>query len=99
MSRNNHNRPALTHLVRKIVAFALLGAACAFAPAAFAQDTGDIVIAKLKGDVRVTMKGSERAVRAGAVLELPATVQTGRDGAVDLRQGATTVSVGPDTVL
>ena len=45
------------------------------------------------------MKGAERAVRAGTVLELPATVRTGRDGAIDLKQGATSVSVGPDTLL
>jgi hypothetical protein len=30
---------------------------------------------------------------------LPATVRTGRDGAIELRQGATSVNVGPDTQL
>ena len=33
------------------------------------------------------------------MLELPATVRTGRDGAVELRQGATSISVGPETLL
>jgi hypothetical protein len=69
------------------------------APKAHALDSGDIVIAGLKGEVHVTMKGAERAVRVGTVLELPATVRTGPDGAVDLKQGATAVSVGPDTLL
>ena len=38
-------------------------------------------------------------MRAGSVLELPAILRTGRDGAVELRQGATTLSVGPETQL
>lgn len=66
---------------------------------AFAIDSGDIVIASVKGEVRVTMNGAMRAVRGGTVLELPATVETGRDGAIDLKQGATSISVGPDTRL
>jgi hypothetical protein len=66
---------------------------------AFALDTGDIVVESVKGEVRITMNGAERSVRAGGVLELPATIDTGRDGAVELRQGATTVSVGPETRL
>ena len=33
------------------------------------------------------------------MLELPATLRTGRDGAIELKQGATTVSVGPETLL
>ncbi len=41
------------------------------------------------------MNGVVRAVRAGGVLELPASVRTGRDGSIELRQGATTLSVGP----
>jgi len=69
------------------------------APAAYALDSGDIVIASLKGEVHVVLNGSEREVRAGSVLELPATVRTGRDGAIELRQGATSVNVGPDTQL
>lgn len=98
MSRNNHNEPARARVVR--YSFALLMFMALFAvPRAHALDTGDIVIVGLKGEVHVTMKGAERAVKAGSVLELPATVQTGRDGAIDLRQGETSVSVGPDTLL
>jgi hypothetical protein len=95
----NHNRPTTGKLVRSLKT---LSAACLVlfgAPAAFALDTGDIVVTSLKGEVHVTMNGTERPVRAGAVLELPATVRTGADGAIELRQGATTVGVGPDTLL
>ncbi|HET9862296.1 MAG TPA: FecR domain-containing protein [Steroidobacteraceae bacterium] len=98
MTRNNHNAPATAHLVRHWRAL-LACVALLCAPAARALDTGDIVIVSFKGDVHVTMKGTERAVRAGAVLETPASVRTGRDGAIELRQGATSVSVGPDTLL
>jgi hypothetical protein len=66
---------------------------------AFALDSGDIVIANLKGEVHLLVGGATRALRDGTLLEPPATLRTGHDGSVDLRQGATTVSVGPDTVL
>ncbi|HEX6396304.1 MAG TPA: FecR domain-containing protein [Steroidobacteraceae bacterium] len=96
MSRNNHNEPSMARVVR-YSCLLLLAALCALP--AHALDTGDIVIVGLKGEVHVTMKGAERTVKAGTVLELPATVQTGRDGGIDLRQGETSVSVGPDTLL
>lgn len=96
MSRNNHNEPSRARVVRYSL---LLLVAWLAMPLAHALDTGDIVIVGLKGEVHVTMKGAQRAVKAGTVLELPATVQTGRDGAIDLRQGETSVSVGPDTLL
>jgi hypothetical protein len=76
------------------VTFALL-----FAAPARAVDSGDIVVKSVKGDVRVTMNGAERDARVGTVLELPASVRTGRDGAIELSQGATSVNVGPDTDL
>jgi hypothetical protein len=66
---------------------------------AFAADSGDIVVSAVKGEVRVTMNGAVREVRAGSVLELPASLRTGRDGSIDLKQGATSISVGPDTEL
>src|SRR6185503_11481786 len=95
----NHNRPATGNLVRSLMTLSMICVALCAAPPAFALDTGDIVISSLKGEVHVVMSGAERAVRAGAVLELPATVRTGADGAIELRQGATTVGVGPDTLL
>jgi FecR protein len=86
-------------VVRRMPALLLALAALFASPATFALDTGDIIVKAIKGEVHVTMNGAERAVRAGVVLELPATIRTGRDGAVDLAQGATTVSVGPETLL
>lgn len=68
-------------------------------PAHAATDADDIEVIGLKGDVRVTMAGAPRAVRAGSTLELPSTVRTGSDGSVDLRQGETTLGVGPGTQL
>ena len=88
----------MTSVVRKLMALSLALAAL-FAAPAHALDTGDIVVESIKGEVRVTMNGAERPVRAGGVLELPATIDTGRDGAIELRQGATTLSVGPETRL
>jgi hypothetical protein len=85
-------------LVRLSAALSVVLALLLAAPA-FAVDAGDIVVASVKGEVRVTMNGAAREVRAGTVLELPAQVRTGRDGAIELRQGATSVNVGPDTDL
>jgi hypothetical protein len=88
----------MTSVVRKLAALSLALSALLAAPA-FALDTGDIIVESMKGEVRITMNGAESRVRAGGVLELPATIETGRDGAIELRQGATTVSVGPETRL
>jgi hypothetical protein len=98
MSFNNHNPGARHRVVRAMSAMMLLLAAIVAMPA-FAVDSGDIVVVSLKGEVHVTIRGQARAVRAGTVLELPASVRTGRDGAIELRQGATSVRVGPETLL
>jgi hypothetical protein len=89
----------MKHVVSLMRVFALLVAALSAAPAAFALDSGDIFVTSLRGEVLITVNGAPKQVRAGGVLELPATVRTGHDGAIELRQGATTVSVGPDTLL
>jgi hypothetical protein len=98
MKASHHNEPPAGRLVRALIAlslaFSLLGAS-----PVFALDTGDIVIASLKGEVHFVVGGSERVLRVGAALAPPATLRTGHDGAVELRQGATSVSVGPDTLL
>lgn len=99
MSCYNHNVPGVGSVVRAMAALSLTLLALCAAPAAFALDSGDIVVASIKGEVHVTMSGAERPVRAGSVLELPAAIRTGRDGAIELRQGATSVSVGPETLL
>ena len=81
MARNNHNELPMTQLVRHALSVFACVALLA-APRAFALDTGDIVVTSVKGEVHVTMKGAERAVRAGSVLELPATIMTSAAAAV-----------------
>ena len=98
MNFADHNHPFMGFLVRPLVALSLAFALCVARPAA-ALDTGDIVVASIKGEVHIAVRGTDTRLRAGAVLELPATVRTGRDGAVELRQGATSISVGPETLL
>jgi hypothetical protein len=93
---HNENAPVVNPLVRFATSLAL---ALLLGAPAFAVDSGDIVVSAVKGDVRVSMNGAARDVRAGSVLELPASVRTGSDGAIELKQGATSVSVGPDTEL
>src|SRR5688500_8466711 len=99
MSCNKKKTSAMNSVVRAIATASLALAALLGPPAALAVDSGDIVVVSAKGEVHFTLNGAARAVRAGGVLELPATVRTGRDGAVELKQGTTTVSVGPDTLL
>ncbi len=70
----------------------------AFNTMAFAADA-DIEIVSVKGDVRITAAGKEFPAKAGATLELPSTVRTGKDGSTDLRQGDTTIGIGPGTEL
>ncbi|MDF3022511.1 MAG: hypothetical protein K0Q92_3814 [Steroidobacteraceae bacterium] len=98
MTCDNHNarRNPVVSLLRAIPLFLSVLFA---APAAFALDSGDIFVVSTRGDVQVTVKGAAVDVRAGLVLELPATLRTGRDGSVELKQGATTVGIGPDTLL
>ena len=99
MSFANHNHPVSGRVVRQVLTLLLALAAITASPAALALDSGDIVIANLKGEVHFEVRGASAALRSGSVLELPATLRTGRDGAVELRQGATSISVGPDTLL
>lgn len=89
----------MPHVVRYLRALMLACAVLLGAPAAFAVDSGDVIVVSSRGEVHITMNGAERSVRAGGVLEMPASVRTGRDGSVELKQGATTVSVGPETLL
>jgi hypothetical protein len=61
--------------------------------------SGDIVVTSASGDARLEHRGAEHPARRGAVVLLPSTVHTGHDGAMDLAQGATTLSIGADTDL
>jgi hypothetical protein len=98
MSCHNENAFLVSPVVRFLTVLSV-AAALLWAAPANALDSGDIVVASLKGEVHYVSNGAERALRAGTVLELPAAVRTGRDGAIVLRQGATSVDVGPDTLL
>src|SRR5688572_3179485 len=98
MSCHNENAFPVNPLVRLLSTLSV-AAALLFAAPANALDTGDIVVASMKGEVHYLSNGAERALRVGGVLELPASVRTGRDGAIVLRQGATSVDVGPETQL
>ena len=97
MSCQKNNTSTTNPVVRASATLALTLCALLASSVALAVDSGDILVVSLKGEVFVTMSGAKRAVRAGSVLEPPATLRTGRDGAVELRQGATTLSVGPET--
>ena len=99
MTCNNHNASRKHSVVSLLRAIPLILSALFAAPSALALDSGDIFVVSARGEVQLTAKGATRDVRVGSVLELPATLRTGRDGSVELKQGATTVSVGPDTVL
>jgi hypothetical protein len=99
MSCQNNKASMINQVVRARATLALTLCALLAPASALAIDSGDIVVVSVKGEVRVTNSGAPRAVRAGSVLDPPATLRTGRDGAVELRQGATTLSVGPETLL
>ena len=60
---------------------------------------GDIVVVTVHGSVSATMAGMTVPLSAGAILQLPATVRTGTDGAVELRQGPSTFAAAGNTEL
>jgi len=59
----------------------------------------ELVIADLKGDVRLSVRGEPRAAQKGNAVDLPATIRTGRASSIELHQGQTTVAAGADTQL
>ena len=72
------------------------------APVAMAQTSAkgeDVVIKSVQGDVRVTVRGTERPARKDGVLELPAKVRTGASSSIELRQGRTSVDAAANTSL
>ena len=95
----NENRSSLLPTCLRILALTLCVALGAPAAAHEPANVADIVVVSIRGEVRVTMLGSPRAVQAGTIVELPAMIRTGHDGAIDLRQGNTTVAIAADTEL
>ena len=85
------------------VALAFLAAVLACMPlsvtAAATASRGDVVVATVHGTVSATMAGMTVPLSAGAILQLPATVRTGADGAVELRQGNSTFAAAGNTEL
>jgi len=69
-------------------------------PAALASPGEDeIVLTAFKGAVEIASRGTAIEPHTGAVLALAATLRTGADGSAELRQGDTSIGVGPDTRL
>jgi hypothetical protein len=94
-----HNAPTSFFALRFLVTIAL---GASFHVSAFAADAAtpqDLVIADLKGDVRLSVRGEPRAAQKGNAVDLPATIRTGRASAIELHQGQTTVAAGADTQL
>ncbi len=60
---------------------------------------GDIVVVTVHGTVTATMAGMTVPLSAGAILQLPATVRTAADGAVELRQATSTFAAAGNTEL
>ena len=58
-----------------------------------------LVISALHGEVVVTSAGKPLKPSTGTVLKLPATVRTGAEGSIELRQGETIVSAAPGSQL
>lgn len=74
----------------------------AFHAMVFAADennSGDIVVTDVRGDVNVVSRGNALKMHVGSVIALPATIRTGTDGQLDLRQGQTTVAISANSVL
>ncbi|HEY7639950.1 MAG TPA: FecR domain-containing protein [Steroidobacteraceae bacterium] len=67
--------------------------------AATTASHGDIVVVTVHGTATATMAGITAPLAAGAILQLPATVRTGADGAVELRQGNSTFAAAGNTEL
>jgi hypothetical protein len=81
------------------LAAALLACVSLSATAATTASRGDIVAVTVHGSVTATMAGMTVPLSGGAILQLPATVRTGADGAVELRQGTSTFAAAGNTEL
>jgi hypothetical protein len=78
---------------------AVLACVSLSAMAATTASRGEIVVVTVHGTVNATMAGMTVPLSAGAILQLPATVRTAADGAVELRQGNSTFAAAGNTEL
>ena len=88
------SRSAVLTLSAALLAWVPLSAMAAATPS-----RGDIVAVTVHGTVSATMAGMTVPLSDGAILQLPATVRTGADGAVELRQGNSTFAAAGNTEL
>ncbi len=79
--------------VPMILVVLLMFAMSASAVAAEPAQGGPIVVVDVQGAVHVSIAGTAQRVRPGSIIGTPATIRTGADGRIELRQGATTASV------
>jgi hypothetical protein len=91
-------QPGQPFLHRRATALFALGLLLA-ARCSVAAPAGDIVVVTVHGNVTATMAGVSAPLSPNAVLQLPATIRTGHDGSIELRQGPTTVAAAADTEL
>ncbi|MBK6674770.1 MAG: FecR domain-containing protein [Proteobacteria bacterium] len=70
-----------------------------FGALASTQKPAPVVISAVHGEVQVLSLGSPVRVAVGAVLNLPASVRTGAESSIELRQGETIVSAAANAQL
>lgn len=90
-------RHTLTAMQAVFAACALL--ILSIAHAAEPRSRGEIVVVTVHGTVSATMAGVTTPLYGGAILQLPATIRTGHDGALELRQGSSTFTAAANTEL
>jgi hypothetical protein len=86
----------MRHIIALLSSAWLLGAS---PPAIASPGEDDIVLTAFQGGVEITSREAAIEPRTGAVLALAATLRTGADGSAELRQGDTSIGVGPGTRL
>jgi hypothetical protein len=94
--RNRNPMRASHSWVSGLIALLMLAMSSA---ALAAGKAGDIFVVTVHGDVRAVQAGVTTPLYEGAILQLPATIRTGHDGALELRQGPTTIAAAADTEL
>lgn len=80
-------------------AVALFVACGTMANAADDDNSGSITVTDVRGDVTLTQRGKEQKPRVGTKVTPPASLFTGFDSSIELRQGRTTVAVSANTTL
>jgi hypothetical protein len=66
-----------------------------------AQETkhGDLTVVESSGAVKIKLANRWQMPETGMIVSLPATVSTGADGSIRLRQDATTISIAANTAI